>query len=126
MKRPASSSAPASFKGFAVVQRHFDSIDHLNAEAVAALIDGELSPGAAHRARVHIVLCPDCRDDANNQRAAAEAVRTHNTDEGLRAPRSLVERLTEMGEAPLAGEPAGTHADKPRLWPSSWRGLRKG
>lgn len=78
-------------------KRHFDSVDHVSAEAIAALIDDELSPSAAHRARVHIVLCESCRDDANAQRYAAEAVRTHNVEECLRAPQTLVERLARLG-----------------------------
>lgn len=77
----------------------FDSIDHLNYEAVAALIDDELSPTALHRAHQHLALCPDCRREVAQQRAAAEAVREHNTDGCLRAPRSLVERLAHLGDA---------------------------
>ncbi|GAB3080525.1 zf-HC2 domain-containing protein [Corynebacterium aquatimens] len=79
-------------------RRHFDSTEHVSAEAIAALIDDELSPTAAHRARVHIVLCESCRNDANAQRYAAEAVRNHNVEEGLRAPRGLVDKLAQICE----------------------------
>ena len=34
----------------------FDSIEHLNFEAVAALIDDELTPTAYHRAQNHPIL----------------------------------------------------------------------
>lgn len=74
----------------------FDSTDHLSFEAVAALVDGELSRTAVHRARLHLAACQLCRDEESRQRATAAAVREHNTDGCLRAPRSLVEKLAHM------------------------------
>ena len=35
--------------------REFASVEHLSLEAVAAFVDGELTPLAMHRARVHLV-----------------------------------------------------------------------
>lgn len=125
----------------------FDSIDHLNYEAVAALIDDELSPTALHRAHQHLAQCPDCRREVAQQQAAAEAVREHNTDGCLRAPRSLVERLAHLDDASRDTRPsrdaqdtqdtqdahdsseirgttsAGT-PDSGRKWPIAWSHLR--
>lgn len=106
--------------------RRFDSIDHLSFEAVAALIDGELSPTAAQRAHAHLEQCPDCRDEADRQRAAADAVRTHNADGCLRAPRSLVEKLALLAEdndAPACSINPPDDDSTPALRrPSSWPG----
>ena len=110
----------------------FDSIDHLNFEAVAALIDDELTPTAYHRAQQHLMQCPDCRREVAQQRAAAEAVREHNTDGCLRAPRSLVERLAhlEESEEAEAGSVSGgpsRRSNRPGLkWPVSWSRLGDG
>lgn len=91
----------------------FDSIDHLNYEAVAALIDDELSPTALHRARQHLAQCPDCRREVAQQRAAAEAVREHNADGCLRAPRSLVERLAHLDQEIERGDTGRPSAGQP-------------
>lgn len=104
--------------------RQFDSIDHLNYEAVAALIDGELSPGATHRAQQHIAQCPDCRDEAARQLAAAQAVRTHNTDGCLRAPRSLVERLAGIAENADGDAESRVRVDMARFWSRLRDGLK--
>ncbi len=50
--------------------RHFASVEHLNPEAVAAFVDNELSPAAAHRAKIHLVHCPECREEIHRQRGA--------------------------------------------------------
>ncbi|WP_162287286.1 anti-sigma factor family protein [Corynebacterium urinipleomorphum] len=114
---------------------NFDSIDHLNFEAVAALIDDELTPTALHRAQNHLAQCPDCRREVAQQKAAAEAVREHNTDGCLRAPPSLVERLAHLDEPPARGgsldapSRSGSFPDTPaaeRKWPISWSRLRDG
>ena len=47
---------------------------HLAGEAVAALIDGELSQGAYHRALDHMVRCHECRTAVNAQRQAKAAL----------------------------------------------------
>ena len=109
----------------------FDSIDHLNFEAVAALIDDELTPTALHRAQQHLLQCPDCRREVAQQRAAADAVREHNTDGCLRAPRSLVERLSLLDEHPApdssSGAPSSASAGPSGLkWPISWSRLHNG
>ncbi|MHA2788664.1 zf-HC2 domain-containing protein [Corynebacterium sp. S7] len=78
------------------------SVEHLSPEAVAAFVDGELSDGALHRARVHVVHCSDCREEVHAQRHASEAVRGSNLEECVRAPRNLVARLSQIADlAPL-------------------------
>ena len=78
--------------------REFCSTDHLSTEAIAAFADGELSRHAAHRARLHIVACEECRREVNIQRSAAERLRSCGADESIRAPRTLVERLAQVAE----------------------------
>ncbi|WP_257202429.1 anti-sigma factor family protein [Corynebacterium cystitidis] len=78
------------------------SIDHLSPEAVTAFVDGEMSEGAQHRVRVHIVHCPQCREEVHTQRFAAEIVRGSNVEEGVRAPSGLVERLAQIALDPEA------------------------
>ncbi|MBI1759484.1 MAG: hypothetical protein HYR62_09715 [Actinobacteria bacterium] len=43
---------------------------HLAGEALAALVDGELGPGAYHRAVAHLVRCGECRSAVAFQREA--------------------------------------------------------
>lgn len=83
---------------------HGLSVDHLSPEAVAALVDGELSTKAEHRAKVHLVHCNDCRDEVRRQREAAERLRD---DCGLKASGSLIERLTRI-PAEMQPRPAKT------------------
>lgn len=52
--------------------REFASVEHLSLEAVAAFVDGELTPLAMHRARVHLVHCEECRAEVAQQRRASE------------------------------------------------------
>ncbi|MEZ2122279.1 MULTISPECIES: anti-sigma factor [unclassified Corynebacterium] len=83
--------------------REFASVEHLSPEAVAAFVDGELSPGAAHRARVHMVHCVECRDDVDQQRRAAERLRTCGENDDIRVPSSLLERLNSIAQSCPAG-----------------------
>lgn len=68
-------------------------MDHLGPEALAAYVDGELSVGATHRARVHLVHCPECRAEVKRQQSAAELIRESNGYRELRAPRDLMAKL---------------------------------
>ncbi|SDS21411.1 anti-sigma factor family protein [Corynebacterium timonense] len=79
-------------------QPRFFSTEHLSTEAIAAFADGELSPSAERRAHAHIAECAECRRDIDIQRAAAARLRTCRGDETLRAPRTLVERLSHVSE----------------------------
>ncbi|MDY5784791.1 anti-sigma factor family protein [Corynebacterium sp.] len=83
-------------KKSSVESGHFRSTDHLSTEAVAAYVDGELSDTAAHRARVHVVACDECRREVVAQRQAADRLRSSRADSSLRAPGSLVERLNRV------------------------------
>lgn len=82
-------------------KRAFASTEHLSPEAVAAFADGELSAAALHRARVHVVLCDECRGEVYQQRAAAEQLKDRTAgDCAVCAPRSLVEKLTRVPQMP--------------------------
>lgn len=84
------------------------SVDHLSLEAIAALVDNELSPRAEHRAKVHLVHCKQCREEVQAQRAASERVREHAVP--VHASGSLLEKLARIPEAISAGveeEPEG-------------------
>lgn len=73
--------------------------DHLGPEAVAAFVDGEMSRKSAHNARVHLVLCENCRADVHRQRRAAHALRNCNSDEQVQASESLLDRLRSIAAA---------------------------
>lgn len=74
----------------------FASVEHLGPEAVAAYVDQELTELATHRARVHLVHCPECRSEIRRQHRAAEALRESNSGQELRAPKSLMARLADI------------------------------
>ncbi|PRQ12294.1 hypothetical protein C1Y63_01690 [Corynebacterium sp. 13CS0277] len=94
--------------------KRFASVEHLSTEAVAAFVDGELTPGATHRAKVHLVHCAECRGDVAAQRRAAAALRqAHEDDEAICAPRSLVARLTNIAEDPAELAPSTRRSDPP-------------
>jgi hypothetical protein len=72
-----------------------NDVGHLTTEAVAALVDGELSRGAESRAKVHLVHCSDCREEVRAQRQAAARMRDQaGTMSEVHAPGSLLDRLT--------------------------------
>ena len=87
-------------------------IGHLVPEAIAALVDGELSPRAAERARIHLVHCADCRREMLSQREVAQAMRTamtqqagpgHATEhEGQGPPAALLSRLAAIPQDSVA------------------------
>ncbi|MEY8208643.1 anti-sigma factor [Corynebacterium sp. MNWGS58] len=70
--------------------------DHLGPEAVAAFVDGEMSRKSAHNARVHLVLCDNCRADVHRQRKAAQALRNCNHDDQVQASESLLDSLRRI------------------------------
>ncbi|WP_269160578.1 anti-sigma factor family protein [Modestobacter sp. VKM Ac-2984] len=63
---------------------------HLAQEAIAALVDGELSGGAANRAARHLTGCAQCRMAVAAQREAKDALR-HGVD--VAVPGDLLSRL---------------------------------
>ncbi|WP_293771711.1 anti-sigma factor [uncultured Corynebacterium sp.] len=94
--------------------RRLDSIDHLGPEAVVSFVDGEMSPKAMHRVRVHMVHCKECRDEVHRQRGAAEWVRQCDVSQEVRAPRDLLSKLNDIASRPAtAGPDAATPAHKP-------------
>ncbi|MGJ4170049.1 zf-HC2 domain-containing protein [Corynebacterium jeikeium] len=72
------------------------SIDHLSTEAIAALVDGELSRRAEHRAKIHLVHCEHCREEVRAQRAAANRMRKHAA--AVHTPGGLMEKLQRIPE----------------------------
>ncbi|WP_280109782.1 anti-sigma factor family protein [Corynebacterium halotolerans] len=82
-------------------KKNFASVEHLSPEAVAAFVDGELSDCACHRARVHLVHCPECRAEIHHQRGASEWLRGSNTTDEVRAPSDLLARLTGIATTPI-------------------------
>ena len=91
-----------------------NDVGHLTTEAVAALVDGELSAGAESRAKVHLVHCSDCREEVRAQRQAAARMRDQaGTMSGVHAPGALLDRLTGIpascGERDAASGDADDH-----------------
>lgn len=79
--------------------RRGDTIGHLGPEAVVAFVDGEMEAKATHRVRVHLVHCPECREEVHRQRGTSEWVRRCNIDVQVRAPRDLMAKLTGIATA---------------------------
>lgn len=96
-----------------MAKREFKSTDHLNPEAVAAFVDGELSDSAFHRAAKHLEACDECRAEVDCQRKAANQLRVVD-DSDVHAPASLVERLTELCADEPASGVAGERFSAPR------------
>lgn len=120
---------------------------HLAQEAVAALVDGELTPGPANRAAKHLFGCAQCRFAVQAQREAKEAL--HRAAD-VAVPGDLLSRLQAIpftvdvpggsgGGGTLAAGPdqltvtgAGgawsfpLHADHGFLNPDQARWLRRG
>lgn len=71
-------------------------VGHLTPEVVAALVDGELSRGAEHRARIHLVHCVECRDEVRAQRQASDRLRGSIPMDQLHASGSLLSRLVRI------------------------------
>ncbi|MBB3676351.1 anti-sigma factor family protein [Modestobacter versicolor] len=63
---------------------------HLAQEAIAALVDGELSGGAANRAARHLAGCVQCRMAVSAQREAKAALQR---DDDVAVPCDLLSRL---------------------------------
>ncbi|GAB4081726.1 zf-HC2 domain-containing protein [Modestobacter muralis] len=83
---------------------------HLAQEAVAALVDGELSGGAAARAARHLSGCAQCRMAVAAQREAKDALQH---DGGLDVPCDLLSRLKAIpftADVPGAGGLGGLSA----------------
>ncbi|WP_222265824.1 anti-sigma factor family protein [Modestobacter marinus] len=66
---------------------------HLAQEAIAALVDGELSGGAANRAARHLTGCTQCRLAVQAQREAKAALQR---DADVAVPGALLSRLNAI------------------------------
>lgn len=86
-------------KAKAKARRH-DSIGHLGPEAVVAFVDGEMERKSAHRVRVHLVHCEECRSEVHQQRGASEWVRHCSVTDQLKAPRDLLTKLAGIATDP--------------------------
>lgn len=95
-----------------MTKREFNSTDHLNPEAVAAFVDGELSDSAFRRAARHLEDCDECSAEVDAQRRAANRLRVVDNS-GVHAPASLVERLAGMCAEDL-DEEGEAQASSPR------------
>ena len=81
---------------------------HLAQEAIAALVDGELTAGPAGRAARHLAGCASCRMAVQAQREAKEAL--HGSAEVV-VPGDLMSRLCAIpftADVPGAGDGAGS------------------
>jgi hypothetical protein len=86
------------------------SESHLAQEAIAALVDGELSGGAAGRAARHLAGCLQCRMAVAAQREAKAALQR---PEDVAVPGDLMSRLRAIpftADVPSGGGPFGTLA----------------
>lgn len=79
--------------------RSFTTVDHLNPEAVAALVDNELSPAAAHRARIHLVHCTECRGEVEKQRRASQRLKEASCCEEVKVSHELLSRLHQIAQS---------------------------
>lgn len=89
--------------------REFSSVEHLSHEAVAAFVDDELADAAAHRARVHVVQCPECRREVHAQRGAAQLLRGANLSAQVRVPQELMTKLAGIANTPMQPGPDAEH-----------------
>jgi anti-sigma factor RsiW len=84
---------------------------HLAQEAVAALVDGELTAGPANRAAKHLFGCAQCRLAVQAQREAKEAL--HRSAD-VAVPGALLSRLQAIPfTADVPGSGGGTLAAGP-------------
>ncbi|WP_293954047.1 anti-sigma factor [uncultured Corynebacterium sp.] len=74
----------------------FASVDHLSSDAVAMFVDNELTNGAMHRARLHLVHCADCREEISKQRDTVDYVREECKNEQVTAPTDLKAKLMSL------------------------------
>ena len=108
--------------------QRFSSTDHLSAEAVSALVDGELSPAAERRAHAHVDQCPECLADVICQQRAADRLRRCSSDDGVHAPSALVQKLACLDDGGLSGVRAEDARRAPaaaRAVESAFRTLRR-
>lgn len=89
---------PSMFIEVTAIVGNFATTDHLNPEAVAAYADGELSPLAMHRAKIHLVHCLECREEVERQRHASKRLKESNTAK-VEMPSDLRQRLMGIAQS---------------------------
>ncbi|MDK8846004.1 hypothetical protein QP888_05690 [Corynebacterium sp. MSK297] len=70
-----------------------------------------MSSKSAHNARVHLVLCENCRDDVHKQRHAAQALRSCNANDQVQVSESLLDRLRRIAGDASDARDAGAVAE---------------
>ncbi len=93
---------------------------HLAQEAIAALVDGELSGGAANRAARHLTGCTQCRLAVQAQREAKAALQR---DADVAVPGDLLSRLNAIpftADVPNGGGLGGLSAGGGGLTAGPW------
>ncbi|MFC3848665.1 zf-HC2 domain-containing protein [Corynebacterium hansenii] len=113
----------------AAPHHEFASTDHLGTEAVAAFVDGELSPSAHRRAQEHLLACGECRREVARQRQAARRLRDSSE---VHIPADLRKRLASMSRDQMPENAPGARRLSHRrpdslaaFVESAWRTLRK-
>ncbi len=76
--------------------QEFASVDHLSSDAAAMFVDNELSKGAMHRARLHLIHCAECREEINRQRDTVDFVRSECQNQNVTAPTDLKAKLMSL------------------------------
>lgn len=76
--------------------RWLQHTDHLNPEAVAAFVDGELTASAHRRALDHLRECLECAAEVRGQEEASQALRATNSAADIRAPHHLVAKISKF------------------------------
>jgi anti-sigma factor RsiW len=95
---------------------------HLAQEAIAALVDGELTAGPARRAAVHLAGCTTCRMAVQAQREAKEALLR---SQEVAVPGDLLSRLCAIpftADVPGSGGPGTLTAGPDSLTVSGTHG----
>lgn len=91
--------------------------DHLNLDAIVAFADGEMTLGAYQRAAAHVVRCPQCEYEVNQQVVARSWLRAAGSPA---IPMSLLDSLKSI---PVAA-PVSRPVDGVTIDPSSGRVVR--
>lgn len=98
-------------------RREFASVEHLGPEAIAAYVDGEMTPAANRRAESHLRQCPECRAEVQQHRGTAHRVRCSSGMGDVHIPQALVERLNDIAAWCAPGPSA---EDTPHCRPGIW------
>ncbi len=121
--RPTQRRGAREMRVVAAARARFDSIDHLGPEAVAAFVDGEMTPQAAHRARMHLALCAECRRDVARQQGTSAALRNSCLTSRLQASAELLARLNAIAQEGCPPGPGAGPQTKAEMLAQRWEDL---